>query len=84
MSSKIISPLVLNMPGLTPVHLYIKIKNTAEVFPKMVSYVLPPLLAGYMAAIIFWAALTIFNAGLNSTGTLFTLNIYKSRMIKKI
>jgi solute:Na+ symporter, SSS family len=82
-TGKIISPLVLNIPGLIAVHLYTKMKNTAEVFPKMVSDVSPPLLTGYMAAIIFWAALTTFNAGLNSAGTLFTLNIYKPRMIKK-
>jgi solute:Na+ symporter, SSS family len=82
-TGKIISPLVLNIPGLIAVHLYTRMKNTAEVFPKMVSDVSPPLLTGYMAAIIFWAALTTFNAGLNSACTLLTLNIYKPRMIKK-
>jgi solute:Na+ symporter, SSS family len=82
-TGKIISPLVLNILGLIAVHLYTKMNNTAEVFPRMVGDVSPPLLTGYMAAIIFWAALTTFNAGLNSAGTLFTLNIYKPRMIKK-
>jgi SSS family solute:Na+ symporter len=50
--------------------------NTAEVFPKMASQVSPPIIAGYIAAIIFGAALTTFNAGLNSSSTLFVLNLY--------
>ncbi|HEY0273257.1 MAG TPA: solute:sodium symporter family transporter, partial [Chitinophaga sp.] len=74
---KIISPLLLNIPGLIAVHLYTHLPNTAEVFPQIVSDVCPPVLTGYMAAITFGAALTTFNAGLNSTSTLFILNLYK-------
>lgn len=74
---KIISPLLLNIPGLIAVHLYNSLSNTAEVFPKMASEVSPPLLTGYLAAIIFGAALTTFNAGLTSASTLFVLNLYK-------
>jgi SSS family solute:Na+ symporter len=51
--------------------------NTAEVFPKIVSDVCSPMLTGYIAAITFGAALTSFNAGLNSSSTLFVLNLYK-------
>jgi SSS family solute:Na+ symporter len=43
----------------------------------MTSLVTPPFITGYMAAIIFGAAFTTFNAGLNSSSTLFVLNIYK-------
>lgn len=74
---KIVSPLLLNIPGLIAVHLYTSMDNTAEVFPRIVSDVCPPLLTGFMAAIAFGAALTTFNAGLNSTSTLFILNLYK-------
>ncbi|PUZ29711.1 solute:sodium symporter family transporter [Chitinophaga parva] len=74
---KIISPLLLNIPGLIAVHLYAHLHNTAEVFPQIVSDVCPPLLTGYIAAITFGAALTTFNAGLNSSSTLFILNLYK-------
>ncbi|MEO6730380.1 MAG: solute:sodium symporter family transporter [Ferruginibacter sp.] len=80
---KIISPLLLNIPGLIAVHLYTDMKNTAEVFPKMASDVSPPLLTGYIAAIIFGAALTTFNAGLNSSSTLFVLNLYKPLKAKQ-
>jgi SSS family solute:Na+ symporter len=80
---KIISPLLLNIPGLIAVHLFTSLSNTAEVFPKMTSLVSPPFMAGYMAAIIFGAAFTTFNAGLNSSSTLFVLNIYKPWLQKK-
>lgn len=76
-TGKIISPLLLNIPGLIAVHLYPHLHNTAEVFPKIVSDVCSPMLTGYIAAITFGAALTTFNAGLNSTSTLFVLNLYK-------
>ena len=74
---KLISPLLLNVPGLIAVHLYPDITNTATVFPKLVSDVLPSLLTGFMAAIVFGAAISTFNAGLNSSGTLFIMNLYK-------
>ncbi|MBW8687486.1 solute:sodium symporter family transporter [Chitinophaga rhizophila] len=76
-AGKIISPLLLNIPGLIAVLLYPHLTNTAEVFPKIVSDVSPPVLTGFIAAITFGAALTTFNAGLNSASTLFVLNLYK-------
>jgi solute:Na+ symporter, SSS family len=80
---KIISPLLLNVPGLIAVHLYINSENTADIFPRMTSDVSPPLLTGYIAAIIFGAALTTFNAGLHSASTLFVLNLYKPLKIRQ-
>ena len=81
---KMISPLLLNIPGIIAVHLFTNLSNTAEVFPKMTSLVSPPFMAGYIAAIIFGAAFTTFNAGLNSSSTLFVLNIYKPWLQKKV
>lgn len=74
---KIFSPLLLNIPGLIAVHLYTRLDNTASVFPRMAADVLPPVATGFMAAIVFGAALSTFNAGLNSSGTLFLMNLYK-------
>lgn len=74
---KLASVLLLNIPGLIAVHMYTGMHNTAAVFPRMVSDVSPPVFIGYMAAILFGAAFTTFNAGLNSASTLFILNIYK-------
>lgn len=80
---KLIAPLLLNVPGLIAVHLYPQLDNTATVFPKMVSDILPPVLIGLVAAIVFGGALSTFNAGLNSTGTLFTMNLYKPWLERK-
>lgn len=74
---KLISPLLLNVPGLIAVHLYPHLTNTATVFPRLVGDVLPPLATGFIAAIVFGAAISTFNAGLNSSGTLFIMNLYK-------
>lgn len=74
---KLLSPLMINIPGVIAVHLYPTIENTAEVFPRLASDVLPSILTGLTAAVIFGSAVTGFNAGLNSSSTLFVLNIYK-------
>lgn len=74
---KMLSPLLLNVPGLIAVHLYPDLSNTATVFPRLVSDVLPPVMTGFIAAIIFGAAISTFNAGLNSSGALFIMNLYK-------
>jgi SSS family solute:Na+ symporter len=80
---KLISPMLLNVPGLIAVHLFRHLPNATEAFPKMISLVSPPFISGYIAAIIFGAAFTTFNAGLNSSSTLFMLNIYKPWLEKK-
>lgn len=74
---KIICPFMLNVPGVIAVHLYPEIENSAEIFPRMTGNLLPPVLTGLAAAVIFGAALTAFNAGLNSISTLFAMNVYK-------
>lgn len=74
---KLTAPLLLNVPGLIAVHLYAHVDNTAAVFPKLVSDILPPVLAGFIAAVVFGGALSTFNAGINSLGTLFVINLYK-------
>jgi SSS family solute:Na+ symporter len=74
---KLISPLLLNVPGLIAVHLYPGLSNTATVYPRLVGDVLPSLAIGFAAAVIFGAAISTFNSGLNSSGTLFIMNLYK-------
>jgi SSS family solute:Na+ symporter len=80
---KLLLPLLINIPGIIAVHIYASMPNSVEVFPRLVSDVSSPLYSGFMAALLFGAALTTFNAGLNSSGTLFTLNIYKPLAIKR-
>ncbi|OQP57118.1 solute:sodium symporter family transporter [Niastella vici] len=74
---KLLAPLFLNVPGLIAVHVYPHLNNTATVFPKLVGDVLPPAITGFIAAVVFGAAISTFNAGLNSSGTLFIMNLYK-------
>lgn len=74
---KLISPLFLNVPGLIAVHLYPQLTNTASVFPRLVGDVLPPLVTGFFAAVIFGASISTFNAGLNGSGALYIMNLYK-------
>jgi len=73
---KLLAPLFLNLPGLIAAHVYPKLTNTATVFPKLVGDVLPPVITGFIAAVVFGAAISTFNAGLNSSGTLFIMNLY--------
>lgn len=80
---KLIAPLLLNVPGLIALQLYPHVDNTATIFPKLVSDVLPPIMAGFIGAIVFGGALSTFNAGLNSIGTLFVMNLYKPWKEKK-
>jgi len=74
---KLLSPLILNLPGLIAVHLYPHLDNTREVFPRLISDILPGVYQGFMASIVLGAVFSTFNAGLNSSGTLFIMNIYK-------
>jgi len=80
---KLLLPLLINIPGIIAVHLYHDLPNSVEVFPRLVADVSSPVYSGYMAALLFGAALTTFNAGLNSSGTLFTLNLYKPLAAKR-
>ena len=81
--AKLLCPLLINIPGLLAVHLYPVLTNTNQVFPLLIKDVLPPLLMGLSACVLFGAAITTFNAGLNSSSTLFLLNLYKPFIEKK-
>lgn len=82
-AGKLILPLLLNIPGVIAVHLYDRLPNTVSVFSKLAGDVSSPVYTGFWAALLFGAALTTFNAGLNSSSTLFVLNIYKPFIEKK-
>ncbi|RVU02832.1 solute:sodium symporter family transporter [Mucilaginibacter limnophilus] len=81
--AKLLCPLLINIPGLIAVHMYPSLTNTAEVFPTLVKDVLPGFLVGLTASVLLGAAITTYNAGLNSSSTLFVLNLYKPYLEKK-
>lgn len=82
-AGKLLGPLLFILPGIIAVHMYSNMQNTTEVFSRVVSDVSPPILSGFIAAVIFGAAITSFSPGLNSASTLFTLNLYKPFKEKK-
>lgn len=81
--SKILLPLLINLPGLIAVHLYNDLANTAAVFPLLAADVLPSFFLGITTALLFGAAITTYNAGLHSSSTLFVMNIYLPFMKKR-
>jgi len=82
-AGKLFGPLLFILPGIIAVHMYSSLQNTTEVFSRVVADVSPPILSGFIAAVIFGAAITSFSPGLNSASTLFILNIYKPFKEKK-
>ncbi|KAJ52082.1 SSS family solute:Na+ symporter [Clostridium tetanomorphum] len=75
---KLLGPLYLVLPGIIAFNLYGgSISNQDIVYPKLVVDILPKPLAGFFAAVLFGAILSSFNSALNSSSTLFTLDIYR-------
>ncbi|MEC1826456.1 solute:sodium symporter family transporter, partial [Bacillus paralicheniformis] len=75
---KTIGVFYLVLPGVIAYHLYGgHIENADTVYPKLIVDLLPTALIGVFAAILFGAILSSFNGSLNSTITLFTLDLYK-------
>ncbi|WP_343706626.1 solute:sodium symporter family transporter [Flavobacterium sp.] len=80
---KLLCPFIINIPGLVGVHLYENLENTAEVFPLVIKDTMPGIMIGLTAAVVLGAAISTFNAGLNSSSTLFVLNLYKPWLEKR-
>ncbi len=75
---KILGPIIVVLPGIIAFHLYgDTLSNADEAYPTLVSKVLPLSLVGFFAAVLFGAILSSFNSALNSSVTLFGIDIYK-------
>ncbi|MDY8134351.1 solute:sodium symporter family transporter [Aquimarina sp. 2201CG5-10] len=75
---KILGPLIVVLPGIIAFHLFEgTLENPDEAYPTLVSAVLPVSLVGFFAAVLFGAILSSFNSALNSSVTLFGIDIYK-------
>lgn len=80
---KILGPLIVVLPGIIAFYLFGEtLENPDEAYPELVKKVLPPSLVGFFAAVLFGAILSSFNSALNSSVTLFGLDIYKSYINK--
>ncbi len=80
---KILGPLIVVLPGIIAVHMFGgTLENPDQAYPMLVNRVLPAYLLGFFAAVLFGAILSSFNSAVNSSITLFSLDIYKT-YIKK-
>lgn len=76
---KILGPLIVVVPGIIAFHLFQGgLTNPDEAYPELVTRVLPTSLVGFFAAVLFGAILSSFNSALNSSVTLFCVDIYKA------
>ncbi|MFT5237851.1 MAG: SSS family solute:Na+ symporter [Flavobacteriaceae bacterium] len=81
---KILGPLIVVLPGIIAFYLYgSEIANPDEAYPTLVRNVLPSYLVGFFAAVLFGAILSSFNSALNSSVTLFGIDIYKEFINKE-
>jgi SSS family solute:Na+ symporter len=71
---KLLTPLIVVLPGIIAFKLYGDINDDA--YGRLVADVLPPWLAGAFAAAITGAVLSSYNAGLNSAAALYTLDLH--------
>jgi len=80
---KILGPLIVVLPGIIAFHMFGgTLDNPDQAYPMLVSKVLPATLVGFFAAVLFGAILSSFNSALNSSVTLFGIDIYKSHIKK--
>lgn len=80
---KILGPIIVVLPGIIAFHIFEGNLDSADnAYPMLVNKVLPKALVGFFAAVLFGAILSSFNGALNSSVTLFGLDIYKQHFNK--
>lgn len=79
---KILGPLILVLPGMIAYYYFDGSIDSNSAYPELVRAVLPKPLVGFFAAVLFGAILSSFNSVLNSSVTLFGLDVYKQHINK--
>jgi len=81
---KILGPIIVVLPGIIAYHLFEgNLENQDSAYPMLVSKVLPDAFVGFFAAVLFGAILSSFNSVLNSSVTLFGIDVYKEHINKE-
>lgn len=81
---KILGPLIVVLPGIIAFHMFGNtLSKPDEAYPALVKAVLPNVWLGFFAAVLFGAILSSFNSALNSSVTLFGIDIYKEHFNKE-
>ena len=80
---KILGPIIVVLPGLIAYHIFQgQLESGDTAYPMLVKEVLPSAWVGFFAAVLFGAILSSFNSVLNSSVTLFGIDIYKQHINK--
>ena len=78
---KILGPVILVLPGMIAYQYFNgDLASSDLAYPELVRAVLPKPLIGFFAAVLFGAILSSFNSVLNSSVTLFGIDIYKQHI----
>ncbi|MDP4665716.1 MAG: solute:sodium symporter family transporter [Flavobacteriaceae bacterium] len=78
---KILGPIIVVLPGIIAYHMFgDTLTNPDQAYPMLVNAVLPKAFVGFFAAVLFGAILSSFNSALNSSVTLFGVDVYKSKI----
>ncbi len=81
---KILGPIIVVLPGLIAFHLFQgNLESADSAYPELVRKVLPGAWVGFFAAVLFGAILSSFNSVLNSSVTLFGIDVYKQHINKE-
>ena len=81
---KILGPLILVLPGMIAYYYFDGgLASRDLAYPELVRAVLPKPLIGFFAAVLFGAILSSFNSVLNSSVTLFGIDVYKQHINKE-
>ncbi len=81
---KILGPIILVLPGMIAYYYFEGgLASSDLAYPELVRAVLPKPLIGFFAAVLFGAILSSFNSVLNSSVTLFGIDIYKQHINKE-
>lgn len=80
---KILGPIIVVLPGIIAYHIFQGNLDTGDsAYPMLVKKVLPSAWVGFFAAVLFGAILSSFNSVLNSSVTLFGIDIYQQHINK--
>jgi SSS family solute:Na+ symporter len=76
---KIMVPLIIILPGIIAFYYFGDqfFDSQDFIYPELVKKILPVSLVGFFAAVVLGAILSTFNSVLNSSATIFSLDIYK-------
>lgn len=78
---KILGPLIVVLPGIIAYHVFEgNLESADSAYPMLIKKVLPGAWLGFFAAVLFGAILSSFNSVLNSSVTLFGIDVYKQHL----